>query len=231
MHTYTNIKKAIELGNSFWDTTSEVGLANIVIENIGDGHHINEKEGGRFINMSSYSYLGLDSHPKIIQAAADAILENKSLNTSISRIRIHFKILRDSEVALSNLLDASVLTTVSCASAASATLPLISSGAFTDNTPPLMVFDKNAHFCLNFMKPMCADETEIRTIKHNDLNALEDLCKTNKQVAYIADGVYSIGGQAPIKELLGLQSRYGLFLFFDEAHGLSTLGKKVEVWS
>jgi 7-keto-8-aminopelargonate synthetase-like enzyme len=31
---------------------------------------------------------------------------------------------------------------------------------------------------------------------------------------------------APVKELLGLQDKYRLLLFFDEAHGLSTLGHR-----
>lgn len=43
-------------------------------------------------------------------------------------------------------------------------------------------------------------------------------------VAYVADGVYSTGGAAPVAELLRLQEKYGLFLLFDEAHGTSTIG-------
>ena len=88
-----------------------------------------------------------------------------------------------------------------------------------------MVFDKNAHFCMNAMKPNVADEAEIATIPHNDVDALEDLCKRHRQVAFVADGVYSAGGQAPIAELLRLQEKYGLLLLFDEAHGTSTVGR------
>jgi 7-keto-8-aminopelargonate synthetase-like enzyme len=87
-----------------------------------------------------------------------------------------------------------------------------------------MVFDKNAHFCINAMKPSVADETHLLTIPHNDLDALEDICKKNRNVVYIADSVYSTGGCAPVKELLALQDQYGLFLLFDEAHGVSSCG-------
>jgi len=226
MNRFMNTKKAIQIGNQFWDVTMDAGLGNIATENMGDGWHRDTVNGKAFVNMSSYSYLGLDSHPVIVKAAADAILANKSLNTSISRIRIHFNILKDAEQALGNLFNAEILTTVSCAAAANASLPLIASGAFTKKIPPLMVFDKNAHFCLNMMKPVCADESEVTTINHNDLSKLEDLCKSNRPIAYVADGVYSTGGKAPVKELLDLQDKYGLFLFFDEAHSLSTLGKK-----
>lgn len=225
MHRYTNTKKAIELSNRFWDVTTEAGLANIVSRNLNNGFHQVVSSEKSFLNMSSYSYLGLDSHPDILRAAVDAVLNTGSLNTSISRIRVQFDILQHAEAALADLVDAQVLTTPSCAAAAAASLPLLASGALTDGVAPVMVFDKNAHFCLNMMKPICADEAEVQTIGHNDLNALEDLCKSGRRIAYVADGVYSTGGQAPVKELLQLQDKYGLFLFFDEAHGLSTLGR------
>lgn len=225
MHLFTNTKKAIQISNSFWDVTTQAGLANIVSRNLNDGVHEALATGKSFLNMSSYSYLGLDSHPDILRAAADAVLETGSLNTSISRIRVQFDILQRAEQALAELVEADVLTTPSCAAAAAASLPLLASGALTDDVAPLMVFDKNAHFCLNMMKPICADEAEVATIRHNDLDALEDLCKSRPRVAYVADGVYSTGGQAPVKELLQLQDKYGLFLFFDEAHGFSTLGR------
>ncbi|WP_236241796.1 aminotransferase class I/II-fold pyridoxal phosphate-dependent enzyme [Streptomyces sp. CC228A] len=99
-------------------------------------------------------------------------------------------------------------------------------GLLTGGEPPLMVFDKNAHFCLNAMKPTVADEAPLTTIRHNDIEALGDLCRKHPLVAYVADGVYSTGGRAPIGEPLRLQEKYGLFLFFDEAHGISTVGER-----
>ncbi|POM27442.1 8-amino-7-oxononanoate synthase [Actinomadura rubteroloni] len=224
MHTFINTKKTIRVSNDFWDVTTAEGMAGIVAANLGDGRHLTEPGGHEFVNMSSYSYLGLDSHEDLIRAAAEAVLDNRSLNTSISRMRLHFGILKRAEDALSDLFDVEAVTLASCAAAAWSALPLVASGAFTEDVPPLMVFDKNAHFCLNAMKPSVADETEVVTIRHNDLEALEDLCRKHQKVAFVADGVYSTGGRAPVKELLALQEKYGLFLFFDEAHGISTLG-------
>jgi 7-keto-8-aminopelargonate synthetase-like enzyme len=174
--------------------------------------------------MSSYSYLGLDSHPKILEGAIQGIQSTGALNSSTSRIRVQYEILNQAESRLGELTNSDVFTLPSCAAAAAATLPLLASGALTNNVPPVMVFDKHAHFCLNYMKPICADETEIITINHNDIEALEDICKQHRQVAFVADSIYSTGGAAPIKALLELQDKYGLFLLIDEAHGLSTKG-------
>ncbi|MFE6227154.1 aminotransferase class I/II-fold pyridoxal phosphate-dependent enzyme [Streptomyces sp. NPDC057854] len=226
MHAYMNIKKSARISHDFWETTTEAGMFDIVAAGLGGGRHRSLADGHEFVNMSSYSYLGLDTHPKIVQGAVDAVLAEGALNTSTSRMRIRFAALRDAEDALSELFDVEAVTVASCAAAAWASLPLLASGLLTGGEPPLMVFDKNAHFCLNAMKANVADEAPLTTIRHNDVEALEDLCRKHPQVAYVADGVYSTGGKAPIGELLRLQEKYGLFLFFDEAHGISTVGER-----
>ncbi|NBH01797.1 aminotransferase class I/II-fold pyridoxal phosphate-dependent enzyme [Amycolatopsis sp. SID8362] len=226
MHSFLNIKKSARISDDFWDVTDKAGLFDVVVAGLGDGRHRALADGHEFVNMSSYSYLGLDTHPKLVRAAADAVLAEGALNTSTSRMRVRFGALKDAEAALSELFDVEAVTLNSCAAAAWAALPLVASGIFTEGEPPLMVFDKNAHFCLNAMKPSVADETEVAVVPHNDVEALEALCKQHKRVAYVADGVYSTGGQAPVKELLALQEKYGLFLVFDEAHGISTVGHR-----
>ncbi|NUS10840.1 MAG: aminotransferase class I/II-fold pyridoxal phosphate-dependent enzyme [Streptomyces sp.] len=226
MHEFLNIKKSTRISAGFWNVTRDAGLYDLVVAGLGDGRHRVLADGHEFVNMASYSYLGLDTHPRLVQAAADALLAEGSLNTSSSRRTMRFSVLRDAEAVLSELFDVEAVTVNSCATAAWTSLPLVASGLLTDDTPPLMVFDKSAHFCLNAMKPNVADEAEIVTIPHNDVAALEDLCRRHRQVAYVADGVYSIGGHAPLPELLRLQEKYGLFLLFDEAHGISTVGQR-----
>src|SRR6185503_10989348 len=74
----------------------------------------------------------------------------------------------------------------------------------------------------------CADESLVLGCPHNDLDYLEDVCKKYPRVAYVADGAYSMGGVTPLDGLLSLQDRYGLFLFIDDSHSLSTLGERGE---
>ncbi|MFI5930591.1 aminotransferase class I/II-fold pyridoxal phosphate-dependent enzyme [Actinoplanes sp. NPDC051494] len=226
MNKFLNIKKSVRISADFWDVTRDAGLYDLVVAGLGDGRHRVLADGHEFVNMASYSYLGLDTHPRLVRAAAEALLAEGSLNTSSSRRTMRFGVLRDAEDALSELFDVEAVTVNSCATAAWTSLPLVASGLLTGDVAPLMVFDKKAHFCLNAMKPNVADEAEIVTIPHNDMGALEELCKQHRQVAYVADGVYSIGGQAPMPELLRLQEKYGLFLLLDEAHGISTVGQR-----
>ncbi|WP_411380660.1 aminotransferase class I/II-fold pyridoxal phosphate-dependent enzyme [Pseudomonas sp. MPB26] len=223
MNSYSNIQKISAAGDPFWDRTEEAGMSGIIAKHLGNGLMASsEKE---FINMCSYSYLGLDSNPKIVEGSMAALRNTGVLNSSTSRVRIKLPLLEEVESSLSDLFSLNVLTTSSCASAASAVLPLLAAGFFTEGKSPLMVFDRAAHFCLSLMKPVCADETQVVTAPHNDLDFLEECCRKNSRVAYVADGVYSTGGIAKIKELTALQDRYGLFVLYDEAHGLSIRGR------
>ncbi|WP_063054364.1 aminotransferase class I/II-fold pyridoxal phosphate-dependent enzyme [Nocardia salmonicida] len=222
---FANIRRQLQLSNTFWDDSTAHGLVDIVADDMRDGI-VHSRDGRTIVNFSSYSYLGLDSDPRIVEGAHRGLDETATINSSISRMRIRLGLLEEAEQRLSRTFGAQAVTVSSCAAAAWATLPLLASGELTDGHPPLVVFDKNAHFCLNAMKPLVADETELVTIEHNDIDALEELCRTHSHVAYVADGVYSTGGGAPLAELHRLQDHYGLFLYFDEAHGISTLGSR-----
>lgn len=223
-HAFSNLKKADSLGSPFWDRALDAGVHEQVYSPRSRARVL--LEHGECVNMSSYSYLGLDEHPDICQAAADQVRSAGVLNSSLSRVRMTLSVLDEAESALSDLFGADVGTIGSCASAAWAMLPMLAAGLLTDGTPPLVVFDQHAHFCMKSMKALCADETDVATIRHNDVEALEDLCRRHDLVAYIGDSVYSTyGSVAPIAELAALQSRYGLFLFLDDAHGTSVIGR------
>ena len=166
-------------------------------------------DGHEFVNLCSCSYLGLHSHPAILEGAIDAIRSQGALDLPISRIRLRLNLLEEFEAQLSDLMGARTICAVTSSAAAAGVLPLIASGHLTpDGKPPVMVFDKFAHFCMDYVKPICGDETRVLTCPHNDMNFLEDACRNNERVAYVCDGVYSMGGAAPIDDLFRLQDRF-----------------------
>ncbi|MBA8840655.1 aminotransferase class I/II-fold pyridoxal phosphate-dependent enzyme [Ochrobactrum sp. RH2CCR150] len=172
------------------------------------------------------SYLGLDNHPRIVAGAIEAVRQNGSLHWSCARTRLNFAQLVELEEVLSTLFEARSITYTSVLAANMSALPLVASGHLSDGIKPTMVFDRFAHATLAYHKKTVADETAVQTIPHNDYEMLEDICKKNRSVAYICDGVYSMGGSAHIDELKRLQEKYGLFLYIDDAHGVSIVGRK-----
>jgi 7-keto-8-aminopelargonate synthetase-like enzyme len=224
---YRNGEAMVTLGNPSFEAAKESGLLDLSIHNLGNGY-LQRPDGREFINMCSCSYLGLSSHPAIIEGAIQALRQEKTMGLSVSRLRIRLSILDELEARMSELYRARSMVTLSASAASAGILPLIASGHLIDGKPRVMVFDKSAHFSMNLIKPICADEAPVLTSPHNDLNYLEDVCKKHERVAYVADGFYSMGGATKVKELMALQERYGLFLYFDDSHGLSIYGERGE---
>jgi len=185
-------------------------------------------DGRQIVDFVRCSYLGLDNHPAIVAGAIDAVRSSGTLHWSCARTRLNFASLGELEESLSDLFNARVITYTTVLAANMGALPLIASGHLTDGYKPVMVFDRLAHATLAHHKGTIAAETRVETLAHNDLAGLERLCRKNEAVAYICDGVYSMGGSAPIAELRRLQEKYGLFLYIDDAHGISLSGKKGE---
>ena len=181
--------------------------------------------GKTVVDFVRCSYLGLDNHPSITEGAARTVQDSGALHWSCARTRLNFSVLGDLEAELSSLFDAKVVTFTTVLAANMSALPLLASGHMTSGRKPVMVFDRLAHATLAHHKAVVAEETPVETIVHNDLDALEALCKSHQQVAYICDGVYSMGGHAPLEALRSLQDKYGLFLYIDDAHGISIEGR------
>jgi len=192
------------------------------------GRSVKLRDGQVIVDFARGSYLGLDNHPAIVQGAISALEDYRSLQWSGARTRLNFAIMEELETRLSEFFQARSLVFSLVLTANMAVMPLMASGAFTDGKRPIVIFDKFCHATLSYHKASIAANTEVITIGHNDIGALERLCKTHDTVAYVADGVYSMGGSAPIDDLLRLQDKYGLFLYIDDAHGISIQGNRGE---
>ena len=174
------------------------------------------------------SYLGLDNHPEIAAGAIDAVKDYRCLHWSCARTRLNFALSTTLEEDLADLFGASVIVYSSVLAANMSALPLLASGHLTKEQKPVIVFDRFAHATLAFHKATLGAETAVVTIDHNDVSTLEEICRQNPLAAYICDGVYSMGGAAPLDQLLSLQQKYGLFLYIDDAHGISLFGRQGE---
>lgn len=224
MNKYQNLSKMIAISKESWEIASRDGLADLSVEHLTPPYmRAGDKE---FINMCSCSYLGWDRHPEILMGAIQGIQTAGTLHLTTARCRLYLDLLGKFEEKLSKHFNAIAVAYNSCAAASSAALPLLASGALTNNVKPLMVFDKFAHFSLAHLKPLCGDETEVVTIENNDMEELEKLCKKHPKVAYVSDATYSIKGFADFEALKFLQNRYNLFLYLDDSHGLSVLGNR-----
>ncbi|MCK1570144.1 aminotransferase class I/II-fold pyridoxal phosphate-dependent enzyme [Bradyrhizobium sp. 174] len=229
---FRNTAYMINKSRPYFDAAHEAGLMAVHGRSmtgrafvLGSGSLEGRPEKIDFVRCS---YLGLDNHPAIVAGAIDAIEAHRSLHWSCARTRLNFDLLAELEATLSEMFCARVIAFSTVMLANLGMMPLLASGQLTGGRKPLVVFDRLAHISLAYHKPVVADETRLETIAHNDIEALERLCREHPVVAYVCDGIYSMGGNAPIKELRQLQERYGLFLYIDDAHGISIFGRQGE---
>ncbi|RMQ41292.1 7-keto-8-aminopelargonate synthetase-like enzyme [Pseudomonas cichorii] len=220
---YSNYQSMVRLAEANWNEAENLKLSNLQVS-VEHTNYLKDQFGRYFHHFCTTSYLGLDYHPALLEGAVQAIQKTGTLRIANSRNRCKLASLAEYEFELSELFNTSCHVTLSCSSASSGILPLLASGVFTSGRPPVMVFDKHAHYSMNHIKAACSDETEVMTLNHNDMEQLETLCKSHKRIAYIADGVYSMGGVADMESLVYLKQKYGMFLYLDDSHALTALG-------
>jgi 7-keto-8-aminopelargonate synthetase-like enzyme len=225
---YRNTDKMLAQADPVWLSLAERGLIDLEVDAPSNNSYIVQGTGHEVLSLCSFAYLGLNTHPQVIEGAIDALRTTGSMGLGVGHTRVRHRLLGQLEDELSDLFDARVLTGVSCSALSAGILPLLASGHLAEGGRRVMVFDKFSHFSMAYMKPVCADEAPVFTCDHNDLNFLEDMCRKYPAVAYVADGAYSMGGGAHMSALLDLQDRYGLFLYIDDSHSLSIAGERGE---
>ncbi|WP_236000128.1 aminotransferase class I/II-fold pyridoxal phosphate-dependent enzyme [Bradyrhizobium uaiense] len=229
---FRNTADALLESRLYFDASQMAGFMAI------HGHSMRERglawgngpidSGPQVIDFVRCSYLGLDTHPMIVAGAIEAIEVHRPLHSSSARTRLKFDLLRELEGLLAEIFCARVVAFSSGMLANLGAMPILASGQLTGGRKPIVVFDRSSQISLAYHKPVVADQTPVETIVHNDIDALERLCRENPVVAYVCDGVYCTGDYSPIKELRQLQERYGLFLYIDDTHGISIFGHQGE---
>lgn len=200
-----------------------------------DGRVVTLPGGRDAVEFINCSYLGLDTHPALIDGAKRAV-EEFGVHFCCARSRLTIEPNVQLESELSALFRGHAITFPSVTAAHMSVLPTLASGGLlpaSTRTKTRFVFDKQAHASMQFLRPIIAAEASaVTTIAHNDLQALEDEAKAadraGETVIYLADGVYSMGGLCPLPELVELSEKWGIFLYVDDAHGTSIFGRHGE---
>jgi 7-keto-8-aminopelargonate synthetase-like enzyme len=224
-HRFRNNQRMVPASEAAWRLAADNGMLDIRVSAVNGQNRLRDvRTGHEFMNLASCSYLGLNSHPDVIAAGVAALREEKVTGLAMAEFRIRLDAVHQLEEELSALFGARVLPSISCGVLSAAVLPVLASGHLTGTDPLVVVFDRFAHFSMNFVKPVVADESLVLTCPHNDMGFLEDVCRKYPRVAYVCEGVYSTGGLADLAGIKALQDEYGLYVYLDDSHALSTQG-------
>jgi len=178
-------------------------------------------EGKRMIMIGSNNYLGLTTHPKVRQAAIDAIRE---FGTSCTGSRF-----LNGTLAMHHELEEKLAEYVGKEKA------LVFSTGYQTNLGTIsaligksdvVITDKEDH--ASIIDGCRLALGQMKRFRHNDIADLERVLKNCPEEAgklVVVDGVFSMGGDiAPLPEIIPLCKEYGARLMVDDAHSLGVLG-------
>ena len=184
-------------------------------------------DGKPVLNFSSNDYLGLTTHPKVIEAAKKAV-DKYAMGLSSSRVQAT----TDQHVELEQRLakwfgyESCLLFTTGYQAMVGAIMGM----ADKDTT---LVLDAYAHACIldgTFLAAGIPGRgAEVRFFNHNSPKSLERILKTKERdnAIVLVEGIYSLDGdKGLIKEFVEVCDRHGAALVVDDAHGTGTLGTR-----
>lgn len=180
-----------------------------------------EFDGHEVIMLGSNNYLGLTTHPKVKQAALDALDE---YGTSCTGSRYMNGTL-DLHLQLDRRLAEFVGKEAALVFPTGYQTNLGSISAMVQKND-VAILDKEAHACIVDGAKLAFGE--MRRFIHNDIGSLERILQSLPQSVgklVVVDGIYSMGGEiVPLPEIVEVSRKYGARVMVDDAHSLGVLG-------
>jgi len=178
-------------------------------------------QGKRLIMIGSNNYLGLSTHPKVREAAINAV---KRFGTSCTGSRF-----LNGTLALHEQLETELAEWVGKEAALvfstgmQTNLGTISSLVGRDD---VVILDKEDH--ASIVDGARLGFGKIERFRHNDLEHLERVLRSIPESSgklLVVDGLFSMEGDlAPLPEMSKLAKKYNARLMVDDAHGMGVMG-------
>lgn len=180
-------------------------------------------DGEELVNFSSYNYLGLAGHPRMI-AAAKAALDEYGTTTGASRIV-------SGNIPLHEELEAEIATAYGTEDAI-----IVGSGFLTNASAISFVLGENdLAMCDELVHNSIVAGTlwshaRRMQFRHNDPDALDAMLRRTRghfeNILVILEGVYSMDGDiCALPEMIEVARRHDAMVMVDEAHSFGVLGE------
>jgi glycine C-acetyltransferase len=180
-------------------------------------------DGKKVINLSSNNYLGLNTHPRLREAALEATrrlgVGSGAVRTIAGTMRIHMEL--EEKIARFKNTEACVVFQSGFAANAGTVAAILKKG-------DIIISDELNH--ASIIDGCRLSRADIRVFPHKDVAAAEKLLQeAQSQPGHkllISDGVFSMEGDiAPLPRLCDVAERYGAIMMVDDAHASGVLGR------
>jgi len=179
-------------------------------------------DGRQLIMIGSNNYLGLTTHPKVREAAIEAV---RQYGTSCTGSRflngtLHLHVQLEAELADFVGQEAALVFSTGYQTNLGTISALVGRG-------DVVITDKEDH--ASIIDGCRLSLGKMLRFRHNDLDDLERVlkgCDPDQGKLVVVDGVFSMGGDiAPLPEIIPLCKQYGARLMVDDAHSVGVLGE------
>lgn len=177
-------------------------------------------DGKKALNLCSNNYLGLANHPRMVQAAKDAIdaygVGPAAVRSIAGTQSIHVQL--DQEVAKFKKVEAALTLQGGFVANQAVISPLVGKA-------DTIVSDELNH--ASIIDGARLSGAKIKVYRHNDMAHLEEVLQgeNSGRVLVITDGVFSMDGDvANLPKIVELCEKYGAMSMVDDAHGEGVLG-------
>jgi 8-amino-7-oxononanoate synthase len=178
-------------------------------------------QGNRLIMCGSNNYLGLTTHPKVRQAAQDAVKEYGTSCTGSRLLNGTLEMHIELEKELADYVGKEAALVFS--TGMQVNLGTISSIVGKGD---VAILDKDDHASILDGARLSWGTT--KRYRHNDISDLERVLKSvdpDRGILVVVDGLFSMEGDiAPLPEIIPLCKEYGARLMVDDAHAIGVLG-------
>ncbi|MFQ3536116.1 MAG: aminotransferase class I/II-fold pyridoxal phosphate-dependent enzyme [Aggregatilineales bacterium] len=178
-------------------------------------------EGHEVIMLGSNNYLGLTTHPRVRQAAMDAIAKYGTSCTGSRFLNGTLELHHELERRLARFMgtEAALTFTTGYQVNVGTISALVGRGDY-------VIIDKDDH--ASIVDGCLMSFGEMKRFSHNDVSSLEKVLSRLPEDAgklVVVDGVYSMGGDiAPLPEIVAICKQYGARIMVDDAHGIGVTG-------
>lgn len=208
--SYTTVKEAIKEGfYPFFIPLSE-----------NEGTEV-EYRGHRLIMCGSNNYLGLTTHPKVREAAIEAIRRFGTSCTGSRFLNGTLEMHEQLEAELAEWVGKPAALTFS--TGMQVNLGTVSALVGRDD---IVILDKDDH--ASIVDGARLGYGKIQRFRHNDMEHLECVMKglpENAGKLIVVDGLFSMEGDlAPLDEMTVIAKKYNARLMVDDAHGMGVNG-------
>ncbi|MEL7673695.1 MAG: glycine C-acetyltransferase [Chloroflexota bacterium] len=179
-------------------------------------------DGRRVLNFSSNNYLGMANHPRVVEAAKQAMdrygVGPAAVRTIAGTMDLHLEL----EERLARFKGAEAAVTFQSGFTAN----LATLGALVGRGD-VIFSDRLNH--ASIIDGCRLSRAEVVAYEHNDPDDLRrKIAKTTeyRRRLIVSDGVFSMDGDiAPLPEIAAIASEHGILLMVDDAHGEGVLGR------